>query len=44
MEPGLLTSPELSIPPQLVGAAIEQKLCAPAEQELYTRIWTELMR
>ena len=44
MEPGLLESPELAIPEHLAGAAIDQQLCSPEVQELYTRIWTELMR
>lgn len=44
MDAGLLQSPELVVPPELQGAAIEQKLCSPEVQELYTRIWTELMQ
>ncbi len=44
MDPGLLDSPELTIPAELVGAAIDQRLCPPEVQELYSRIWTEVMR
>ena len=44
MDAGLLQSPELSIPDSLKGAAIDQKLCAPDVQELYSRIWTDLLK
>ncbi len=44
MDPGLLSSPELQIPAELAGAAIHQQLCSPEVQELYTRIWTDVMR
>ncbi len=44
MDAGLLESPELTVPEELADAAIDQQLCEPAVQELYTRIWTELTR
>lgn len=44
MDPELISAPELAVPEELQGAAIEQTLCAPEAQDLYTRIWTELTR
>ncbi len=44
MDPGLVSAPELTVPQDLQGAAIQQTLCAPDAQDLYTRIWTELTR
>ncbi len=44
MDPGLVSAPELTVPQELQGAAIQQTLCAPDAQDLYTRIWTELTR
>ena len=44
MDPALVSAPELAVPDELKSAAIEQTLCAPEAQDLYTRIWTELTR
>lgn len=44
MDPELVKAPELNVPENLEGAAIEQTLCPPEAQDLYTRIWTELTR
>ena len=44
MNPDLVNAPELNVPEELKGAAIDQSLCEPEAQDLYTRIWTELTR
>jgi spermidine/putrescine transport system substrate-binding protein len=44
MDPELVNAPELNVPEALQGSAIEQTLCPPEAQDLYTRIWTELTR
>ena len=44
MDAGLLSSPEMQVPAELADAAINQQLCAPEVQELYTRIWTDLLK
>lgn len=44
MNAELVNAPELAVPEDLKGAAIEQTLCPPEAQDLYTRIWTELTR
>lgn len=44
MIPELVDAPELNVPEELRSAAVDQMLCPPAVQELYTRIWTELTR
>ncbi|WP_281953663.1 extracellular solute-binding protein [Pseudophaeobacter arcticus] len=44
MTPELVNARELSVPEELKGAAIEQRLCSREAQDLYTRIWTELTR
>lgn len=44
MDADLLAAPELHVPEDLRGAAIEQSLCAPDVQAVYARIWTDLTR
>lgn len=44
MDPDLLSAPELTIPEDLRDKAQFAQLCAPATQDLYTRIWTEVLR
>jgi spermidine/putrescine transport system substrate-binding protein len=37
-------APEFNIPPELVAAGGWQDVCSPEVDELYTRIWTDLMK
>lgn len=37
-------APEFNIPPELVAAAGWQDICPPEVDDLYTRIWTDLMK
>ncbi len=44
MDPTLLNSPEVVIPEDLKAAGAFTRLCDPATQELYTKIWTQLQK
>ncbi|TGN62402.1 hypothetical protein E4L95_06920 [Paracoccus liaowanqingii] len=44
MDPDLIDAPELVIPEDLQASAQTARLCEPATQDIYTRIWTEVLR
>ncbi|MDD7972935.1 extracellular solute-binding protein [Roseinatronobacter alkalisoli] len=44
MDPDLADAPELNIPEELAHAGGWQDICSPEVNELYTRVWTQVLR